>query len=81
MQGQLQVRKHHLVILDIENEDQVTCGPESVTSQDLDIIGGGEGRWKIPGWDLVCQIVHSGSSGRVRFVDSSSAEFLFGVEL
>jgi hypothetical protein len=81
LQGQLQRRKQRLMLTDRENEDHVVCGPEQVSSQDLQVVENSSGRWQIAEWGLLCELERDGESVKVRFFDLGSEELYFGIEL
>ena len=81
LRGQLERRKRRLILTDLEKEDHVTCGPEQVSSQDLQVVENGAGRWQIATWGLVCELERFGESVKVRFFDPGSGELYFGIEL
>jgi hypothetical protein len=81
LQGRFQRYKHRLVLRDVENDDQVTCGPKQVSSEDLAIVENGAGQWQIAAWGLNCELERCGEAVRIRFFDSGSKALYFGIEL
>jgi hypothetical protein len=58
--GKILTRKKRIILTDIETEDQVTCGPENVTSNDLDVVKKNDTEylkiWEITHWGILCKI-------------------------
>lgn len=68
-------RKARITLTCLETQDQVLCGPNNVTSDDLEIacvkgLSDG-GTWQIPAWEIQCEIESNdnGSVIRFRFAD------------
>lgn len=68
-------RKARITLTCSETQDQVVCGPNNVTSDDLEIacvkgLSDG-GTWQIPVWEIQCEIESNdnGSVIRFRFAD------------
>lgn len=77
-------RKKRIILTDVETEDQVTCGPTNVTSDDLEVGGAKDiarGRtWQIKDWGLQCEIESNDDGSVIRFRLADGASVL-GFEL
>lgn len=68
-------RKARITLTCSETQDQAVCGPNNVTSDDLEIAGvkglSDGGTWQIPAWEMQCEIESNdnGSVIRFRFAD------------
>ncbi len=64
-------RKRRIILTDKETEDQVTCGPNNITSDDLNIedINKSEHsrRWLIRDWKIQCEIISNNDETVIRF--------------
>lgn len=71
-------RKRRIILIDKETEDQVTCGQNNITSDDLNIedINNSEHsrRWLIRDWKIQCEIIsnNDGTVIRFRFADGEA---------
>lgn len=81
LKGELYRRKHRLTLRDIGKEDKVDCGPDRVSSGDLDVVKLHEAQWLIREWNILCELAKTNETVTIKLRDAESKELLFGIEV